>query len=319
MSKRNNTKDLVSYFPGMEKPCEDYASLRDACFEDFITWESYESQAYVDCLGHLTVGVGTLLYNRKSGEKKEEIEGEEKSRFDLCGYTVVQKNALIKATKLLSPRDYMNIKTPDDVPVQKVVTKVKEGKVYRIVVEKIPRAGARIISVQEGNNPVVKIPQIGREQYRQVFNATFSEYYEQTKNTVKDLHNLPRSLQTLSVHQTYARGVFPEGVKINSIETAYQSCADSIAFREKYGVPEAERTHLQYCKKVIEETRNNERRKIIVVDCRPKSNNQEWVQMRQKHLEERILNREALNQKTDNLRVARRFYPYCGVNNRNVR
>lgn len=314
MSKGGNTKNLVKHIPLGEKPCGDYESLRDACFNDFVDGESYETQAYVDCNGHLTVGVGTLLYHKRDGEKVENVNGQQKSRFGLCGYNATQRDALIKATKALKPSDYDNINLRE--VKRETVTRPYNGKNYKIVIERLPKAGTRIISVQEDNKQKVNIPKVSRRQYKEIFNVSFRDYYNRSKRIIGEetLHSMPKSLQCLCVHQVYANWSFPAGVKFNTLENACQACADSITARGS--VSKGEKDQLKYCQKVVKQIRYNERHKIVI-DSRPVSLDQfkEWAKNNQIKLDAGIQRHEEVPVST---RVAKRTVPdYRLYQNRN--
>ena len=296
MSKGGNNKDLIKYYPADEKPCTDYTSLRDACFDDFTSGEGYHRQPYIDCLGHLTIGVGTLLYHKSSGfSGAPGVDG--KSRLEMCGYNEKQRNALVTATKLLNPKECMNLSGNECHTYEKIDPDSK--KKYFIKVQRIPGAGTKILSVRKEGESEVSIPPIGHDQYRKVFNGLFKSYYDGAINTIgsQTLHSLPRSQQCLCVHQVYARGSFPEGRNITSIETAQRACADSIAYRKaNWGVSEGEEKQLAHCQKVVTETRTNERQRKVVDHRNTATQNRQWAEKNQSKMERKVDQRQSQKQ-----------------------
>lgn len=251
--------DMISYYPAEEKPCEDYDTLADACFDDFQNGEGCINMPYLDCQGHLTVAIGTLLYHKRTGESEFLRQGED--RFGMCGFSAEQKQAAIKATELLKPRDYMNIRGEE----RKTITKRDGNDTYTIVVEKIKHAGAKIVSVQKNNERPVMMPQLSEDRCRHVFNKTFKKYYDYAKDCVRNLHNLPETLQCSIMHQIYARGSLPGGLNIRTIEDALQLCTDSIARRQDtVGVSAAELQQIERARQVVSETLENARNGRVI-------------------------------------------------------
>lgn len=229
------TANAVQYYPADQKPCRNYEELMDACLADFGHGEGAIETPYIDKDGHLTIGIGTLLYNKRNGEAGLAVNGQ--SRFDMCGFTPEQRDAAIKATQLLNPRE-CNRLSKNEV---RTITAREGNDEYHIQVQRIPDAGTRVLSVQKNDEPPIMMPHINDDQYRRCFQETFRNYYDTAKQGCPQLHNLPRDLQLGVMHQVYARGNSGWVASARTLQEVQQCYNDSIQRRQvTVGVSDAE-------------------------------------------------------------------------------
>lgn len=217
--------ELVAFYPASQKPYKKYEDIRDACYNDFQVGEGRECVPYLDCDGHLTIGVGILLNHKSHGEKGLDIDG--KNRFDLYGFNSKQKEAAIKATEMLNPSDYMN----KDGIFTVAKKDEKTGETYYISMERIKGAGARLLWVQKNYEKIVRMPFVKQEVDKKVFDKVFPSYFATVKNQPQ-LYSMPKEMQMSLIHQVWAAGHPPAGT--SSIKTpaqAYNACMGAIAAR----------------------------------------------------------------------------------------
>lgn len=220
------TKDMIQYYPANEKPCENYESLVEACYDDFVKGEGNFDIPYLDKYGHLTVSKGIVLcYNYKN---KDVAYDGGISRFETYGYTPEQQECLIKATKLMEPSEFMSM----DGNEVKVFTKKDGNDTYEIKMEKIPSAGAKVLSVTKNGKEVV-IPAITEDKDREAFRVIFHKsYYQDVARNVRDLHSLPRSVQCLLMHRAWGGNCSGTG---NTLSGAVSACSEWIIRLENSG------------------------------------------------------------------------------------
>lgn len=220
--------------------------LRDYCYATFQQGEGNIDMAYFDTSGHLTVGVGSLIaYN---GGRAFNYTNQV---FNVCGYTQEQQTALLKATQLIQPADVVEQRSG-----RFMVTKREGNDRYQIVLERIPGAGSKVISVQKNNERVVTMPRISEDKRHQVFNMEWPMFYNRAQEQIPGLSNQPRILQGLSIHQVYGRWSFPEARNSASLTDSLTAVESSINYRmeNKWGVSAGERAQLAEAQQVVSDT-----------------------------------------------------------------
>lgn len=173
-------EDYAKYCAPEDLPPENFGELCDKAYDDFIDGEGKRNKIYLDYVGHPTIGVGHLIFNKNDLNNPKRMNAWKRSFISL---PLVDKNG--KALTTAQKAQQFNT----------LENGVRNG---RLITRSIPGGGREVIDPNMGR--------LSEQGIKQVFIKDFKYHYDNTKKTVPEIDQMPLSIQLSTIHACFAKG-----------------------------------------------------------------------------------------------------------------
>lgn len=171
-------EDYNKYCLPEDRPAENFDELCDKSYDEFIQGEGKRNKIYLDYLGHPTIGIGHLIFNKNDLNNPKKMAAWKQSFISL---PLVNQNG-----RALSTAEKAN-------QFQTLENGVRNG---RLITKPIPGGGKEVAGFGMLNEQGIK----------QVFKQDFRYHYNKTKEVVPELDQMLLGVQFSTIHGCFAIG-----------------------------------------------------------------------------------------------------------------